>query len=404
MTLSKIARSVGDSPTLKLNATASALKAKGEPVIHLGGGEPEGKAPPEAIESAINLLGTGEVRYTPAAGIPALRKAIADFTEQHYGQAVTTDQVIASAGAKQAIMVCLQAIIDPNDEVIFPAPYWVSYPDMVKLVGGIPVVVRPPAGTFQPRIGDIERLISPATKAIIINSPNNPSGTMYSPEFVAELVGLCQRRDLYLVSDDIYHGLVFDGKRPANCLAFSSRPLERSKLVLINGVSKQYAMTGFRIGWAVAHKELIGAMANIQAHQTSGPSIVGQQASLAALRGDQSTRDNLCQVLERHRDLLVEKLSGIEGITYAVPEGTFYCFPDFSAYDPSSDRLARFLLEKVKVVTVPGSGFGMDGHLRISFCGSMQGIEEGVERIRWALDPDAPGEITVGKTRLVKDW
>jgi aspartate aminotransferase len=404
MSISQIARSIGQSATLKLNQTAAVLREKGEPVIHLGGGEPKSKAPLDALTTAASKLTTGEIRYTPVDGIPALKKAIIRYTEEFYGRLVAPENVIASGGAKQAIMVALQAILNPQEEVIYPAPYWVSYPEMVKLCGGIPVPVVSEDGSFYPRIEDIEQKISSYTKAVIINSPNNPTGAMYPKAFISDIVGLCEKRDLYLIMDDIYHRLIFDGRKPINCYEYARKKGETSKLIVVNGVSKQYAMTGFRIGWAVAGRKLVEVMANIQGHQTSGPSALLQWAAVGALNGIQSSVESLRLTLENNRNVLVDRLRSVEGVRVTRPDGTFYAFVDFRAHDKNSTRLAERLLDKVRVVTVPGIEFGLEGHLRVSFCGSIKEITEGVDRIRWLLDPNAPNEIFIGDRKLVRDW
>jgi aspartate aminotransferase len=404
MSISQIARSIGQSATLKLNQTAAVLREKGEPVIHLGGGEPKSKAPLDALTTAASKLTTGEIRYTPVDGIPALKKAIIRYTEEFYGRLVAPENVIASGGAKQAIMVALQAILNPQEEVIYPAPYWVSYPEMVKLCGGIPVPVVSEDGSFYPRIEDIEQKISSYTKAVIINSPNNPTGAMYPKAFISDIVGLCEKRDLYLIMDDIYHRLIFDGRKPINCYEYARKKGETSKLIVVNGVSKQYAMTGFRIGWAVAGRKLVEVMANIQGHQTSGPSALLQWAAVGALNGIQSSVESLRLTLENNRNVLVDRLRSVEGVRVTKPDGTFYAFVDFRAHDKNSTRLAERLLDKVRVVTVPGIEFGLEGHLRVSFCGSIKEITEGVDRIRWLLDPNAPNEIFIGDRKLVRDW
>lgn len=403
MSISQIARSIGQSATLKLNQTAAVLREKGEPVIHLGGGEPKSKAPLDALTTAASKLTTGEIRYTPVDGIPALKKAIIRYTEEFYGRLVAPENVIVSGGAKQAIMVALQAILNPQEEVIYPAPYWVSYPEMVKLCGGIPVPVVSEDGSFYPRIEDIEQKISSYTKAVIINSPNNPTGAMYPEAFISDIVGLCEKRDLYLIMDDIYHRLIFDGRKPISCYDYARKKGETSKLIVVNGVSKQYAMTGFRIGWAVAGRKLVEVMANIQGHQTSGPSALLQWAAVGALNGIQSSVESLRLTLENNRNVLVDRLRTVEGVRVTKPEGTFYAFVDFRAHDKNSTRLAERLLDKVRVVTVPGIEFGLEGHLRVSFCGSIKEITEGVDRIRWLLDPNAPNEIFIGDRKLVRD-
>jgi aspartate aminotransferase len=389
---------------LKLNETAALLREKGEPVIHLGGGEPKSRAPIDAIINCTSLLNTGEVRYTPPDGIPALKKAVIRYTEEHYRKLISADNVLVSGGAKQAIMVLLHAILDPKEEVIFPAPYWVSYPEMVKLAGGVPVVVKAEDGSFCPSVREITEAVGSYTKAIILNSPNNPSGAMYSRDFVAEMVEFCEKKSLYLIMDDIYNRLVFDGKSAPICYDWMKTPLEQSKLVVINGVSKTYAMTGFRVGWAIANKELTEAMGNIQSQQTSGTSAPSQWAAVGALNGVQSSIEALRVTLENQRNVMLERLEAIPGVKVAKPHGTFYCFPDFSAYMEDSQKLANFLLQKVRVVAVPGKEFGFEGHLRLSYCGAMKDITEGLERIQWALDPDSANELYLGDRKLVRDW
>ena len=404
MSISQIARSIGASPTLALNEKAAILREKGDPVIHLGGGEPKCKAPIDALLTASAALNSGEIRYTPPDGIPSLKKAIIRYTEEYYNRKVEPENVLASGGAKQAIMVALQAVLNPQEEVLFPAPYWVSYPDMARLCQAIPVPVLPEDGTFYPRIQDIERKTGSYTKAVIVNSPNNPSGAVYSQEFIADVVDFCERKDIYLIMDDIYHRLIFDNRKPVNAYEFAKDKTENSKLIIVNGISKQYAMTGFRIGWAVANKKLIEAMKNIQGHQTSGPSVLLQKAAVGALNGIQSSVEALRMTLENNRNVLVDYLNSFEGVKVTKPDGTFYCFADFSVYEKDSVKLSNFLIDKVQVLTVPGKEFGLDGYLRLSYCGSIKEIKEGIERMKWALDLNSPNELYIGDRKLVRDW
>jgi aspartate aminotransferase len=404
MSISHIARSIGESVTLRLNETAAILRAKGDPVIHLGGGEPKSKAPMEALVAVSGKINSGEIRYTPADGIPALKQAIIRYTEDFYGRVVEPENVLASGGAKQALMVALQAVLNPQEEVIFPAPYWVSYPEMAKLCGAVPVPVHPEDGSYHPRLQDIEEKVGSYTKAVIINSPNNPTGAVYSKEFIADIVEFCEKRDLYLIMDDIYNRLVFDGREPVNVWDFVNDKSENSKLIIINGVSKQYAMTGFRIGWAVANKKLIEVMTNIQGHQTSGPSVLLQHAAVGALNGLQTSVSSLRTTLENNRNVMMEHLGSFDGIRVEKPGGTFYCFADFRNYGKDSTKLAKFLLDRVMVVTVPGVEFGLEGYLRLSYCGSIKDITQGIERMKWALDPNSPNELYIGDRKLVRDW
>jgi aspartate aminotransferase len=404
MSVSQLARSIKASPTLKLNETAAKLREKGEPVIHLGGGEPKSKSPLDAVLNCATQLNTGEIRYAPADGLPALKKAILRYTEEQYGQMLAPQNVIVSSGAKQSIMTFLYAILEPKDEVVYPAPYWVSYPEMVKLAGGVPVAVVPEDGTFQPSVPDIADKVGSYTKAIILNSPNNPSGIMYSRDFVAEMVAFCEKKNVWLVMDDLYNRLVFDGMKAPNPYDFAKQQGNASKLVVVQGVSKMYAMTGFRIGWALANREVVEAMTNIQSHQTSGPVTVSQWAAIGALSGVQTPVESLRLALENQRNVMLERLRTIPGVHVTKPDGTFYCFPDFRAHEKDSQKLAEFLLERVRVVTVPGKEFGIDGHLRLSYCGTIKEIMDGLERIKWALDPQSPNELFLGDRKLVRDW
>ncbi len=396
MKLSRLAEQIEPSATIRLNAQANALRAAGEPVVFLGGGEPHAKAPDDAISATRKLAKTGLVRYAPAAGTPAMKQAIIDYTDKHYGLRVKPENVIASTGAKQSLMVCLHSILDPGDEVIYLKPYWVSYPHMVRIAGGVPVEVAPSGPDFQPHIEDITECITERTRAILINSPNNPTGVVYEEKFIREVVALSETRGIFLIMDDIYQRLVFGDKRPASVFDFTTLPLDESPVVVINGVSKQYAMTGYRIGWGVAAPALIASMTRIQAHETSGPSALGLVASVAALEGCQDCVEKLCSALRQKRDVLLEELADFPNIHVTPSDGTFYSFVDFRHYDSDSSRLASFLIDKVKVVTIPGVAFGRDGYLRISFCGPEEEIREGIRRIRWALDPTQGDELKIG--------
>jgi aspartate aminotransferase len=272
------------------------------------------------------------------------------------------------------------------------------------MVYGVPVVVTPEDGTFHPRMKDIEEAVGSYTKAIIVNSPNNPSGVVYDEAFMAELVEFCERKELYLILDDIYHRLVFDGRTPPSALRFSKRSLDESRLIVINGISKLYGMTGFRIGWAVASRSIIEIMTNVQAQTASCPPTLLQAAAEGALTGIQTVIESLRMMMENNRDVAVRELAALPGAYTVRPGGTFYCLPDLRAYQGDSVALARFLLDKARVVTVPGREFGMEGHLRLSFAGSTKEITEGIARIRWALDPEAPQEIFIGDRRVVRDW
>jgi aspartate aminotransferase len=399
-----LARAIAESPTLKLNEEAQFLRERGEPVIHLGIGEPNNKAPINAILSSAAKLSTGDIKYSATDGIPSLKKAIISYTEEAYDRYVEPENVIVSSGAKQSIYNILYALLNPQDEVIILAPYWVSYPEIVRMVYGVPVVVTPEDGGLHPRMDDILRAVSPSTKAIIVNSPNNPSGLVFSDEFIRRIVQFCEGKGIYLIMDDIYHRLVFDGKKAPSAYAFTDREIEASRLIVVNGISKLYGMTGFRIGWAIAPRKLVRVMTNIQAQTTSCPSIILQAAAEGALTGLQSVVENLRMTMENNRNVMIQELNSFSGLRTTRPNGTFYCFPDFRAYSQDSVVLSEFLLKKALVVTVPGREFGMEGRLRLSYAGSVKEITEGIARIRWALDPNSPNEIYIGDRKLVRDW
>ncbi|OGO27083.1 MAG: aminotransferase [Chloroflexi bacterium RBG_16_52_11] len=409
MSISRLARSIAESPTLALNEEARLLRERGEPVINMGIGEPKNKAPIAAILSSSARLTSGEVKYTPPDGTPSLKKAIIHYMEENYDKAVAPENVIISAGAKQSIFNILFSILNPQDEVILLAPYWVSYPEIVKMCYGIPVIVTPEDGGFHPRMEEIERAVSSYTKAIIVNSPNNPSGEVYSDDFIAAIVDFCERKKIYLILDDIYHKLVFDGRRLIPAYRFTSADLESSMVMVVNGVSKLYGMTGFRIGWVVAPRKLVEVMTNVQAQTTSCTSVVLQAAAEGALLGMQSIVEDMRMTFENNRNVIYQELSAFNGIRVNKPAGTFYILPDFRAYCPSglardSVELSQFLLKKALVVTVPGVEFGMEGYLRLSYAGRIKDILTGVERIKWALDPGSPNEIYIGDRKFIRDW
>ena len=404
MIISQLARSIVDSPTLRLNEEARLLREMGQPVIHLGIGEPKNKAPITAILSSAAKLTSGDVKYTPTDGTPSLKKAIVRYTEENYNRSIAPENIIVTTGAKQSLYNILFSILDPQDEVIVLAPYWVSYPEMVKMMYGIPVIVASKDGTFHPRMEDILEAVSSYTKAIILNSPNNPSGVVYSREFIAEIVEFCESKGIYLIMDDIYHKLVFDGVVAVPGYTFTQKDLESTKVIAVNGVSKLYGMTGFRIGWVIAPRRLVEVMTNIQAQMTSSPATILQAAAEGALNGLQSHVESLRLSIENNRNVIMDELKSFTGIRVTRPDGTFYCLPDFRAYANDSVELSNFLLKKALVVTVPGKEFGMEGYIRLSFAGSVKDITEGIARMKWALDPNSPKDIYIGDRKLIRDW
>lgn len=404
MSISQLARSIKESPTLRLNEEAMRMRERGEPVINLGVGEPKNKAPITAVLGSTAKLRTGDVKYVPTDGTRSLKKAIISYTEEFYNRLPAPENVIVSTGAKQSLFNLLFSILNPQDEVIILAPHWVSYPEMVKMCYGIPIILRPEDGTFHPRMEEIEEAVSSYTKAIIVNSPNNPSGVVYDESLIADLVDFCESRDIYLIMDDIYHRLVFDGKRAVPAYDYTNKDIETTRVIVINGVSKLYGMTGFRIGWTIANRRLVEVMTNVQAQMTSSASTVSQAAAEGALTGMQSVVENLRLTIQNNRDVILHELRSFTDIRVIPPDGTFYALPDFRAYGTDSMALAQFLLRKALVVTVPGVDFGMEGFIRLSFSGSTKELIEAVDRMKWALDPNAPNEIYIGDRKLIRDW
>lgn len=404
MKLSKLASEIVESPTLALNEEARLLRERGEAVINLGIGEPKNKTPISAILASAAKLTSGDVKYVPIDGVPSLKKAVIRYTEESYDKLVAPENVLITNGAKQSLFNVIYSILNPQDEVIVLAPYWVSYPEIIRMCMGRPVIVTPEDGTFTPRFEDIEKAVTSYTRAIIVNSPNNPSGVIYPPELIEKIVDLCERKGIFMVCDDIYHKLTFDGNIAVPAWHSTKKDLEDSHVVVVNGVAKLYGMTGFRVGWVIAPRQLVRVMTNVTAQTTSGVSPVSQAAAEGALNGLQSVVEALRLQIQNNRDVLLQEFSSFNGARLIEPMGTFYALPDLRAFNTKSVEISRFLLKKAMVVTVPGKEFGMEGHIRISFSGTVKDVTEGIGRIRWALDPSSPNEIYIGDRKLIRDW
>ncbi|MFZ5882030.1 MAG: pyridoxal phosphate-dependent aminotransferase [Chloroflexota bacterium] len=404
MKLSKLASGIAESPTFALNEEARLLRERGEPVINLGIGEPKNKTPIAAVLSSGAKLTSGEVKYTPPDGLPSMKKAVIRYTEESYNRLVAPENVTITNGAKQSLFNIFYSILNPQDEVIVIAPYWVSYCEMIKMCMGVPVIVTPEDGTFIPRFEDIERAVSSSTRAIIVNSPNNPSGAIYPPELLAKIADFCERKGLYLICDDIYHKLTFDRNVAPPAYSFTKLDVENSHIIVVNGVAKLYGMTGFRIGWVVGPRDLIRVMTNVMAQTTSCVSPIAQAAAEGALNGLQSVVEALRLQIQNNRDVLLQEMKTFNGARLIPPSGTFYALPDLRAFNGNSVEVSRFLLKKALVVTVPGKEFGMEGHIRLSFAGSVKDVTEGLARIKWALDPTSPNEIYIGDKKMIRDW
>ncbi len=404
MKLSKLACEIAESPTFALNEEARLLRERGEAVINLGIGEPKNKTPISAILSSAAKLTSGEVKYTPPDGLPSLKKSVIRYTEENYDRLVAPENVSITNGAKQSLFNIFYSILNPQDEVIVIAPYWVSYKEIIKMCMGIPVVVTPEDGTFVPRFEDIERVVTSSTRAIIVNSPNNPSGAISPPELIEKIVAMCEKKGIVMVCDDIYHKLTFDRNVAVPAYRFTKKDVENSNIVVVNGVAKLYGMTGFRIGWVIAPRDLSRIMSNVIGQTTSCVSPVAQAAAEGALNGLQSVVEALRLQIQNNRDVIVQEMRTFNGARLIPPDGTFYALPDLRAFSNNSVEVSKLLLKKAMVVVVPGKEFGMEGHIRISFAGSVKDITEGIARIKWALDPTSPNEIYIGDKKMIRDW
>lgn len=393
--LSQRALNVAPSPTLAITAKANQLKADGLDVVAFGAGEPDFDTPQHVKDAAIDALAKGFTKYTPSAGIPALKKAIVEKFARDNGLNYAPNQVIVSCGGKHSLYNIFQAMCEEGDEVIIPAPYWVSYPEQARLAGATPVIINTTdASGFAPSVEQIEAAITPKTKIFVLNSPSNPTGAMWPRATIERLAELAVERNFYVISDEIYEKIVYDGNVPISIAALNPEIAQRT--ITVNGVSKTYSMTGWRIGYAAAlETSIISAMGRIQDAVTSNPTSIAQYAAVAAMTGPQEFLADWVAEFDRRRHVITDGLNTIPGITCLKPDGAFYVFPNVSALfgktTPdgktlgNSDDFADYLLSSVQVAVVPGSGFGAGDYVRLSYATSMAAIEKGIVRIGEAV-------------------
>ena len=394
ISISNKSKQVTPSSTLALTAKINAMVADGLDVVKFGAGEPDFDTPDHIKLAAVEALNQGFTKYTPVPGITELREAIVDKFERDNGLSYEANQVIVSCGAKHTIYNILQAICNPGDEIIFAAPYWVSYIEMVKLADATPIVINTtPDQNFALTPDQIKSAVTEKTKAIIICSPSNPTGTTYSTESLQMIAELAVEHQFYLISDEIYEALLYDGAKHRSLASFGDAV--KSLTFVVNGVSKAYSMTGWRIGYTAGPEDAIKAMSKIQSHSTSNPTSIAQKAALAAITGSQEPVVEMVKAFQKRRDLICQRLDDIDGVEYVRPQGAFYIFPDFSPHYGrtinghsinSSQELATYFLDEVKVGAVPGDGFGADNHMRFSFATSEIEINRGLDRIQKALE------------------
>lgn len=369
------------SLTLAIDARAKAMKAQGVDVIGLGAGEPDFDTPEHIKAAAMGSLDAGFTKYTPAAGIPELRDAIAEKLKKDNGLDYEPSQIVVTCGAKQACFNAFLAMLNPGDEVLIPAPYWLSYPEMVRLAGGEPVIVPTAAENGYKLTPDLFReYTSPLTRMVVLNSPGNPTGTVYTENELAALAEVALDDDIAILSDEIYEKLIYDDVHHVSVASFSGEVYNQT--VVVNGFSKPYAMTGWRLGYVAAPKDVATRLEAIQSHSSSNATSFAQKGALAAYKGPQDCVEEMRAEFDKRRRRMCELLDGLTSLSYVRPQGAFYVLVDISRTGMSSQDFAEKLLEQQKVAVVPGVAFGADHTVRLSYATSMEVIEEGIKRLK----------------------
>lgn len=387
--LSKLAQNVQASTTLAIDALAKQMKADGIDVVGFGAGEPDFNTPEHIKQAAIDAIHDDFTKYTPSSGILPLKEAVCKRMEEDCGLHYEPSQVVVASGAKHNVYIALRALIDPGDEVILPAPYWVSYLEMIKMVGAQPVVVTAgEAANFKITAEQLEDAITDKTKCMILNNPSNPTGMVYSREELEAIAAVCIKHGIYVIADEIYYGLLYDG---VQFTSFPSLSDEIKNLtILINGVSKSYAMTGWRVGFACANNTIAKVMSNFLSHSTGAPSSISQKAAVAALDGPQGEVETMRQAFEKRRNYIVERINAIDDVSCIKPEGAFYVMMSIEKLIgrtlhgqliENSDDFCSAFLQHGLVATVPGSGFGAPNYVRWSYATSMENIRKGMDRL-----------------------
>jgi aspartate aminotransferase len=381
------------SVTLAIAAKAGKLRAEGIDVVNFSAGEPDFDTPQRIKDGAIEALRKGMTKYTDVKGIEPLREAIAEKYQREHSLAYRKEDVLVSCGAKHSIYNVLQAIINPGDEVVIPAPYWVSYSDMALLAGGVPKLIPANESTgFRIEPAQLQAVLTPKTRVFMLNSPCNPTGASYGRDELRGIAGVLEKHECLVIADDIYEKIVYDGFQIDNIVALC--PALRDRTIIINGVSKTYAMTGWRIGYALGPSDVIAAAAKIQSQSTSNATSIAQAAALEAIRGPQEEIAPMVREFHKRRNVIVDKLNAVDGIHCLRPQGAFYVFPNIAALlgkTANGKRLgspcdvADYLLEEAKVAVVPGEDFGSNEHIRFSYATSLEDIEKGCARVREAV-------------------
>ena len=392
--VSKRIAAIAESATLAVDSKAKALKAAGRPVIGFGAGEPDFPTPDYIVNAAIDAAKTpSNHRYTPTPGLPELREAIVKKTKRDSNYEITADQVLVTNGGKQAVYQSFASILDPGDEVLLPSPYWTTYPECIKLAGGVAVeIFADETQNYLVSVEQLEKALTPKTKVLLFCSPSNPTGSVYSPDQVKAIGQWANKNGLWVITDEIYEHLLYDGSTaPSICVLV---PELADRTIILNGVAKTYAMTGWRLGWMIGPKDVIKAATNLQSHLSSNVSNVSQRAAIAALSGDLSAVHKMGEAFDRRRKLIVKLLNEIPGVSCPTPTGAFYVYPSVKGVlgkeirgkrPKTSAELATLILEEVEVAAVPGEAFGPSGYLRFSYALGDEDIVEGIGRVNKLL-------------------
>jgi aspartate aminotransferase len=385
-------KTLAPSPTLAMQAKAKAMRAQGINVISFGAGEPDFDTPRRIKDAAIRAIDSGQTKYTEVGGIPELRAAVCQKLKRDNGLDYASDEVTVSCGAKHTLYNIVMTLVNSGDEVLIPSPYWVSYPEQVRLLGGVPVPVQTREATrFDLDPAELRRAVTPRTKMIILDSPGNPTGAVFSPEALAEVARLAVERDLWVVSDECYEALTYEGRHVSIASLGSDI---KARTIVVNTCSKAYAMTGWRIGYAAGPKAIIKAMTDVQSQVTSNPTSIAQWAAVEALSGPQEEIAKMAGEFDRRRRVIVEGLNAMPGVTCVMPKGAFYAFPNVSGLFGkrakggvlrTSSDVCGFLLDEARIATVAGVDFGSDAHIRLSYATGLETIREGLERMDAAV-------------------
>ncbi len=384
VSISSRLKNVSASLTLAITAKAKKMKKEGLDVIGFGSGEPDFDTPSVIKDAAIQAIKDGRTKYTPASGTNELKEAICDKFRRENNLTYDPSQIVVSCGAKHSLYNIIQAIIDTGDEIIVPSPYWLSYPEMVKLAGGNPIFAETDDSSgFKIKPDALLDHITPRTKAVILNSPSNPTGCVYTSDELKQIGAVCEKKDILIISDEIYEHILFDEKKHASIAALGEDFFKRT--IVVNGVSKAFAMTGWRVGYTASPiKEITEAVKNLQSHSTSNPASISQAAALIAVSGSSSSSGVMVREFEKRRNYMVERIDSMKALSCVKPEGAFYLFCKIEKEGLTSMELAEKLLEEAKVALVPGKAFGSDRHVRLSFATGMENITKGLDRIeKW---------------------